>query len=665
MKVLKIIFFVVIAVIVIGGIAIFIFLKTFDIERFRPQIIAGANEALGRDVDFKDMSFNMSFKEGLNFKINQLAISEDPDFQEGDFLKAESISLGVDIISFLTKRQILISNIQVQSPKVALIRAKDGRINVQTLGKITSKDKDKTLDSKQPESSHGQDKSKANVSKAAFSLPLIFAETIEVKDGIVVYIDKYSTPEVVLEISQFGLLINRFSLTAPFSIKAEGSIFSDEKNFSLGGKALVDIKTNQVKLNDWKIVTDLAKLSLKSVRESLPILKDSSFPDSLRGKVDLTLKELAIDSETSFTLSLDGELSGGAVNFEEIVPGISLEASRIALKIIDFSLKDPFRFSLQAAYLSEQPDVFVEGGVVLDINSKSVQLRGVEVSTDLSLISLSKLQSSFKALQPVELPEKLEGKFVANIAQINVSDKGISSLLFNGELTNGLIKFKHMVSPLGSIYSRVKGTESKLDVEELSLVVGEGNLKAVAAVDDYLGSPNYSLSVDIKNIDLGEVIAQSKQPVKIKGPLSGNFNVKSQGKIPSDIIESLSGEGNLEIKDGMLTDINILQVILDKISIIPGLVDRVKATLPERYKKKLTQKDTILTKLKVKTIIQDEVSSIEPVEIEADGFILSGVGNVSFDQSFLINGGLFIPEDLSASMIESVPELGYLLNEER
>jgi hypothetical protein len=481
MKIFKIILIIFVVLVLIGVIGVFAFLKTFDINRFKPQIISNASAALGRAVDFKDIALELSLREGIHLTLKQLTIRDDAGFQSGDFLTVENISLGVGIMPLLIKRQILVSSIHIHSPQCIVIRQKDGQINVQNLGKPVSLKKDYVVP---PETRDFQGQKAIPVSQAALSVLFISAETIAVKNGKVTYIDRSFEPELVLDISQ------------------------------------------------------------------------------------------------------------------------------VRLKIEHFSLAEPFTFTLQAAYLSDRPNILVKGNAAVDMETQSIKLKNATVATDLSSLSLSRL---------------------AMLKEIELSEFQI--------------------------------TESNIRIGGLSLGLGKGRLTAQGELDDYTGAQNFNFDVNMQDLDLSQLLNQKEQPVKLKGFLVGKFKAEGQGLSPGSLRDSLFGEGALEIKKGRLTDINVLKIVLSKISMIPNLVTKIEANLPERYKEKLTQKDTILTKVKTDLVVGNGLALLKQVEIEADGFLFSGEGEVDFNQRFSLDGSFFIPEDLAASMVENVPELEFLLDE--
>ena len=534
MKIFKIILITFVVLVLIGVIGVFAFLKTFDINRFKPQIISSASAALGRAVDFKDIDLELSLRKGIHLTLKQLTIRDDAGFQSGDFLTVENISLGVGIMPLLIKRQILVSSIHIHSPQCIVIRQKDGQINVQNLGKPVSLKKDYVVS---PETRDSQVQKAIPVSRAALSVPFISAETIAVKNGKVTYIDRSFEPELVLDISQ------------------------------------------------------------------------------------------------------------------------------VRLKIEHFSLAEPFTFTLQAAYLSDRPNILVKGNATVNMETQSIKLKNATVATDLSSLSLSRLQSSLAMLKEIELPEQVKGKFNASIERMEVGAKGLVSLISSGKLTGGSIRHKQLTLPVEPISSEFQITESKIRIGELSLGLGKGRLTAQGKLDDYTGAQNFNFDVNIQDLDLSQLLNQKGQPVKLKGFLVGKFKAEGRGFSPGSLRDSLFGEGALEIKKGRLTDINVLKIVLSKISMIPNLVAKIEANLPERYKEKLTQKDTILTKVKTDLVVGNGLALLKQVEIEADGFLFSGEGEVDFNQRFSLDGSFFIPEDLAASMVENVPELEFLLDE--
>ena len=650
MKFLKVLFILLFVLIILGIIGIFIFVKTIDVNSYKPEIIEKISEFLDREVDFDDIDFNLSFKKGLKLDFVNLKIRDDANFQENDFLNISSLSLDVDILAFLTKKEIITSDMKIVSPKIKIIRNSEGQLNLQDIGSKKTK---------------VENKKNSLSSKGVFALPLIMINSINLKNGTVVYVDKTFEPELVLEISHLDIKINQFSIKEDFSFIAKAAIFSDKQNVNIEGKLQVKIVDKRILFSDVKIVNDLSKLSLYEFKKLLPMVEGGTLPEYLKGELETNIKELVLSEDGVSSLLMDSELNEGSLSFKEIVPGVSLNISNIRFKVKDFSLNDTFNVKVEAAYLSEHPNVFFETKASIDKDQQLLMLKYAKFTTLLSSFSLSKLESSLKMGKEFEFPDKLNGKVKFSIHEAKFDKNGLFSLNSTCEINEGFVKFNQFILPIYDLSSRFQLTETNIDIEKLVLTIGRGKVNGFFVLTDYLGEQDWSVELNIKDLNPGEIIDQKEQLIKIDGLVSGNFNGKAKGLTVDKLANSLIGKGELNVKKGKISDINILQIVLDKISVLPGFAEKFKSNLPQSYVNKLDEKDTIIRRLTLQADIKNGVVEINPVEVKADGFIFVGLGELNFDKKFYLDGSFFIPEDLSNSMIRSVSELKHLLNEEK
>jgi hypothetical protein len=144
----------------------------------------------------------------------------------------------------------------------------------------------------------------------------------------------------------------------------------------------------------------------------------------------------------------------------------------------------------------------------------------------------------------------------------------------------------------------------------------------------------------------------------IQANFIGSFSFQA---IQSDV----SGKGDLLIQEVKLKDLNILRMVLDKISLIPGLSEKIEQNLSERFKQKLAQKDTVLQDINFPFTIVNSRLIIKDAVLSADEFIFKGEGQINFDTAFSLEGSFLIPAELSSAMTRAVPELEYLLNNDK
>lgn len=517
-KILLISFFILIVVLTAAAI---IFIKTFDVNRFKPQIIAQANKVLNRNVDFERAKLGISLRYGISLKIINLSISEDPAFGKGEFLAVKDVSCGLNLLDYIFRREINVPGILIDSAHITIIRKKDNTINLQSIA----------------QSAQGITKASAAKPAAVVVTPMLLINSLKATNSTVLYIDQSFEPQLMLEITDLNFLINRFSLTQAFPFSVEAAVLSDKKNIKVEGRLRLDLKANQIIISDLKASTDLSQILLSKIPVALPMTKGAILPASLKGKVDFTLAKLV------------------------------------------------------------------------------------------------------------------------------AGQSGLSALAADAALTNGVLQFKELASEIKDIRGSALITQEKIVLNKFSGRIGQGEIEGSGSIQDYLSGQDYIFEASAKNLNIQELITQDKSPVKAEGVLSSKMRLKGKGFSPQAFSSNLSGDAHILVEKVKLKNLNVLRTVLDKISVIPGLAEKFEASLPERFKNKLTEKDTVLSDIKFPVLIENGQCIVNNATFQADEFMFKGKAQAGFDGAFLLEGAFLIPEDLSKVMVTSVDKLQYLLNE--
>ncbi len=538
MKILKPILIGFLVVVVLAFIGAYIFIKTFDLNRYRPEIIREATKALHRPVDIKNLKVGLSFEDGLALEAEGLTVADLPQFQSGQLLKVDTIHVGVDVEAYLKDRSIRTTNVRVISPRVTVIRTKEGQLNLQSLSTPPASLATEAISSSTQSAQSVPSTVPLAVPPVPSSLNSLFVDSINVTNGVVSLTDQSFSPELLLNITKIGINIEKFSLV------------------------------------------------------------------------------------------------------------------------------NPFPFKMKAAALGPMENVFVEGWAQLDTAKQSVKLKDVKISRDLASVSLEEAKRTFAAfLKGVNLPEELKGNMSVSIKEATLSPRGIGSLSLDGALREGLVKLQELAVPISGITANINATPSVVTLKNFLCQIGSGSLQGSGVLNDYLGAQKFSLTGSLEAIELSQALNQKDYPVKIQGRLLGQFSLHGQGVAPGALAKSLQGEGTLKIKDGKLVDLNVLKTVFSKMSMIPNLVDKIEANLPERYRKILQQKDTSLRKVEMAASMSERFLTLNKIEMQAEGFSLIGSGTVDFDQNLNLSWSLLIEKDLSASMVAAVQELQYIVTE--
>jgi AsmA protein len=135
-RALRVFLIVIVVVIVLILVAPFL----IPVNQFRPTIEQKASAALGRKVDVGNLSLSL-FTGSLS--ADNLSIADDPKFNNGAFLTAKSIKVGVELLPLVLRKDLNITGIVIDSPEVTLLRNPGGDWNYSSFGSSGAKSQGK------------------------------------------------------------------------------------------------------------------------------------------------------------------------------------------------------------------------------------------------------------------------------------------------------------------------------------------------------------------------------------------------------------------------------------------------------------------------------------------------------------------------------------------
>ena len=131
-----------------------------DANRFRPEIESSLDSALNRKVDIGNI--RLSILSG-GVTVENIAISDDPSFNTGPFLKAKSLSVNLEMLPLILSRAIHITGLTIDQPSVTLLRSPAGNWNFSSLGASQTQ-------SKKASTANSSSSSSPDLSVRSFSL---------------------------------------------------------------------------------------------------------------------------------------------------------------------------------------------------------------------------------------------------------------------------------------------------------------------------------------------------------------------------------------------------------------------------------------------------------------------------------------------------------------
>ncbi len=192
----------------------------------RDLILARVQAAVGRPVRVQDIA--VRFAAGLGVGLTGIEIGEDPAFGTEPFLRARELTARVDLWPLLDRR-LEVSRITLESPTVRVVRSKAGRWNYETLGQGGPRAR-----------AGGGIVLVAAATPAGEAAPASFSflvQSVQIRDGTVVLVDRGQSPESVTWVRQIALQLHDVSTDHPIGFDLRAALQGDQPNVQLRGLA--------------------------------------------------------------------------------------------------------------------------------------------------------------------------------------------------------------------------------------------------------------------------------------------------------------------------------------------------------------------------------------------------------------------------------------------
>lgn len=335
------------------------------------------------------------------------------------------------------------------------------------------------------------------------------------------------------------------------------------------------------------------------------------------------------------------------------------------IRLKDVSLAQAFPFEAAASLLSPGQNLKLSGNIRYLSREQAVSLEDVRFETNLADIDFREVSRVMPSAAESFDGLILEGEVTAILDPLTLSQDKQAEPLIRLSLEKGRY--------------RAKDTPAIENIEAgISLTSREAVLKGFSG--DFAGSkigvsgrmkltrpePESSFQATITGLDLSELMppAGSRDP-KPEGRVTVTLNGGFFGADAERVQQTLSGNGLIISKDAVIRDLNVIRELMKKLSIIPGLVQRLQERLPPSYQEKLDRRDTFFAPVEIPFTLASGRANFPQILIASESFAISGSAQADLiRQSISAPMSLVIDPELSQAFIRSVQELQYLADRE-
>ncbi|HLH06862.1 MAG TPA: AsmA family protein [Terriglobales bacterium] len=545
---------IVVAIVVVVIVAALAIIPHFlDLNSYRTQIQAKLQQALGRQVDFKDISASFL---PPSVKLQNVSISEDPHFGAGPFATVQQLNVSVKLFPLLHK-DVEIQSLTLDQPHIQLIRNKQGVWNYASLGKPEAQNPSGQSQPSQPQQKPApqqQPNAPAKSSESQFSLAHLV-----IKDGTVKYVDQQANTQATY--NDIDVTLNDFAPGKTFDIDAAVHINgkSDQK-IEVNGNAGPIPEGNNAALMPFDGTISLSNVSVADVAS----LAQSS---ALKG--------------------IDGIASGNVKAKNE--KGIIASNGTLKLdqaKIHGVDVGYPISLDYKATDDTNSGQISIENGT-LHLGSTPVSLSGsmntkpmpMQINMNLatsnvSIAEIVRLASAFGVgLAP---GTTAAGQLTANIHAQGAADRPALNGTLKGsnlQLTAGQMK-----EPLKIPSLQVQMSPTTIQTNQFTPTAGDATVNVELTLNNYTSdSPQVQFNITGNKLNLNylqELTSSAPPPQKKAENWSlvprANAAVTPASSSPG-ILQRATGNGNISV--GTLTyDDLVLTNLQSKVTLDRGTI---------------------------------------------------------------------------------------------
>ncbi|MBF0504517.1 MAG: AsmA family protein [Candidatus Omnitrophica bacterium] len=546
MKILRVIFFVVLGLVILISLAAFIFIKTFDVNKYLPQVAQQVGKAINRQVNIGHANLELALFKGISLELRNITIKDDQEFSRNNFLTLDTAYVGLDVGALIQKRQISVTDIILTTLQISIVRLPNGAINAQTMAPAPSRAGEASTASPAvlPASN--------SASNQTMMLPVLSVRSISIKHAQLSFEDQNKQMPLHVLIKDVDIQINNFSLNDPFDFTVSANVLAQEgqKNILVAGHCFLDLTKTAVRISNLQVKSDLSQWDWALVRNITPMLQALPvWPQTIKGNILIGIPSASASQKGLEGLSLQIGLTDGYVKIKELlnpIEQISLQAesdlNSVSLKRLEAHIG-----SGQINAQADLKDLLNVPGYTFEFQSKSVKVEDLLDQSNAPYVLKGEVVGQFsgsgKSFEPQSMLNNIKGEGDialnnAKVEKLNILKVILDKLNFiPGNIIQSALEGalpSNIKTQLDTDTTILDKLQSKIKVENkvISLSDAQVNSKLFSMAAE--GTIDFDLNTNITvNVSLSSDISASL--AKSASPLKGLFNDQNCIYIPGKV----------------------------------------------------------------------------------------------------------------------------------
>ncbi len=500
-------------VLIVG--AIVLIPKLVDVQKYKPMIEELVTEQTGRSFSMGD-DLQLSVFPWVGVSLSDLSLGSPKGFENKDMIAVKRLEVRLRFMPLLF-RKVEVSTFVVDTPRLFLEKAKNGKANWENIG---------------PGEDVGEKKDETTgPSDQKLPIKSLLVGNFSILNGLVSYVDQGSG--LKKEVSDFNLTLTNISLDKPIGVKL--SVKLDGKSILLEGLAgPVGKEPGKEDLNLDMTLKALDQLSIHLKGKIIQpmgaqkIVMDvdvASFsPRKLLSDMGQPFFVKTADPKVLDKVALKARIEGGATAIKLSNGVLTLDDSKLTF--------------LAEAKAFDKPDL------KFDLNLDSIDLDRY-------------LPPEKEKAGKENSGEKSAGNKAGKQKETDYGP--LRKLVLDGKIKVGSLKAANL--RIQDFVAHVTAKNGVIDLDPLGLNLYQGSVAFKARLDVRKKNPRTQFTLDAKDILAGPLLKDAIEKEIIEGAMVANMTLKMIGESPDMVKKSLEGKGELKFVDGAIVGIDIANTV--------------------------------------------------------------------------------------------------------
>jgi len=344
------------------------------------------------------------------------------------------------------------------------------------------------------------------------------------------------------------------------------------------------------------------------------------------------------------------DVTDGTLNFidKTVQPAAEQSIQKLDFRASNVSPSGPIDFDVRAAVMgASRQNVHIDGKVV-DLENPKVDF---ELTSD-----AFQLPSEGKGATP----DVLRNLAIAGKLSLPKAGPKVAATLRSPEGTVAAADYRNLAIDF-EMQNQVAA------IRKFSLQAFGGDLGMTGSYDmRKAGRPSFKLNSKLSGMRIEELI-ESRKPGsgdQLTGELDGDLALAGAGAGWESIKKSLTGQGSIQLVDGVLKDVNLADAALKGITGVPGLSGLLPPSLRAKYPQVFGVGDTVFENMDAKLDIRDGWANFRDFRLAARDYSINGQGRYSLDNQLDMTTVMTMSQPLSDDLVKVAEPMQYLRSAE-